>query len=139
MLSLLPLVFVLPFSVLSNPLPQKTYGGNPSACAQIKGALTPLPTPSANPAVFGTVPAQLAWDCVQSIPLNASAGIELVKAIRPYLGWQSTVGYLKAPPEEYVDKLFPPVDVYGGLDRITEKLKAGAYRGEYDVSFLENL
>lgn len=65
-----------------------------------------------------TVAAQLAWDCIQSVPLNAPAALELVKTIRPYLNWQSTTAYLKDPPAEYTAKIQPPVDLFGGLNKI---------------------
>lgn len=36
-----------------------------------------------------TVAAQLAHDCLNSVPLNKTAAIELVDAMEPYLEWQS--------------------------------------------------
>lgn len=40
---------------------------------------------AANP----TVDAQLAYDCLTSVPLNSSDATELVTSILPYLEWQS--------------------------------------------------
>jgi hypothetical protein len=36
-----------------------------------------------------TVPAQLAHDCLNSVPLGKESALELVDAIEPYLEWQS--------------------------------------------------
>lgn len=47
-----------------------------------------------------TVPAQLAYECLNSIPFNQSAAIQLLDAIDPYLQWQTTFEYVKDPPAE---------------------------------------
>jgi hypothetical protein len=36
-----------------------------------------------------TIDAQLAYDCLTSVPLNAAAATDLVTSILPYLQWQS--------------------------------------------------
>lgn len=47
-----------------------------------------------------TVPAQLAYECLNSIPFNQSAALQLLDAIDPYLQWQTTFEYVKDPPAE---------------------------------------
>ena len=44
------------------------------------------------------IPAELAWDCINSVPFNATSGKHLLHAIRPYVQWQSTIVALKTLP-----------------------------------------
>jgi len=49
----------------------------------------------------------------------------LLSSLLPYLSFQSTIGYLKKPPQGY---LLPPIDVIGGAVAIREKLRKGGYK-----------
>jgi hypothetical protein len=46
------------------------------------------------------VSAELAYECLNSIPFNQSAAAALLESMRPYLDWQSTTSYVKDPPEK---------------------------------------
>lgn len=46
----------------------------------------------------------------------------------PYLEFQSTIGLLKDPPEEY---LLPGVDVFGGMQQISQNIDAGVYASQW--------
>jgi hypothetical protein len=81
-----------------------------------------------------TVSAQLAYDCITSVPFNQSAALALVDGIVPYVRWQSTTAYLKDPPKEYVEKIQDPVDLWGDLEVIREKVVNGSYDNEFEVS-----
>ena len=84
-------------------------------------------------AAIPVVPAQIAWDCLQSVPLNATAGIPWVQSLQPYINWQTTTSYLKNPPAGYLE---PAVDVYGDLAAIISNLESGeVYTNEYDLEF----
>jgi hypothetical protein len=48
-----------------------------AAAARIRGVVTP------------TVEAQLAYDCLNSVPLHTEEAIALVESILPYIEWQS--------------------------------------------------
>jgi hypothetical protein len=80
-----------------------------------------------------TVPAQLAYDCITSVPLNKSAALDLIDNIVPYIRWQSTTTFLKDPPEEYEEKIQPAIDVWGGLEDIYSKVEDESYTNEFDV------
>lgn len=82
-----------------------------------------------------TVPARLAYDCIMSAPLNKTAAIELIEAMKPYIVWQSTQAYLKDPPAEYAEKVQPAVDIYAGLDDIANKVNSDAFIGEYEFGW----
>jgi hypothetical protein len=81
------------------------------------------------------MPAQLAWDCINAVPLNASSAKRLIQALRPYIEWQSTLAELKNPPAEYAEKVQPPVDIFGGLDQIDADIDAGNFKNEYDFGW----
>lgn len=44
----------------------------------------------------------LAYECINSVPFESGAAVELMDSIRPYLDWQTTLQYVKDPPGEYV-------------------------------------
>jgi hypothetical protein len=129
---LLPILLSLLHIISASPLlPQLSNNSTP--CSKIQSSLTPIPNPPPGSSVRGTVPAALAWDCLQSIPLNATAALALVQSLKPYVAFQSTIGYLKNPPVEYATYAFGKVDLLGGLDSIAAKIRDGQYRGEYEV------
>jgi hypothetical protein len=76
-------------AVLSDP---------PSACKRVF-----LHNDTSDTSTYRTakrVPAELAYECLNSIPFNQSAAAALVETMRPYLEWQSTTSYVKDPPEK---------------------------------------
>jgi hypothetical protein len=90
--------------------------------------------PNLTPAPLPTIPAQVGWDCIQSVPLNNSAAVALMDSLQPYLQWQSTTAFLKNPPDEYIQKVQGPVDIMGMYQNIREKLASNGYANEYAVS-----
>ncbi len=75
------------------------------------------------------ISAELAYNCLQSVPNEPAPALQILQAIAPFVEFQSTLAYLKNPPPGY---LFPPVDVVGGLAKIATNVAAGAYISEYD-------
>jgi hypothetical protein len=118
--------------VNSSPLPLSSTS---SACSQIKSSLQPIPGVPASSTILGQVPADLAWSCLHSIPLNVTAALDLVESLKPYVAFQSSIGFIKNPPAEYKAKIQGPVDVFGELDRISDKVRNSGYDGEYEVSY----
>jgi hypothetical protein len=47
----------------------------------------------------------------------------------PYIQFQTTLGFLKAPTDEY---LLPGVDILGGIAIIREKVVNGSYANQYE-------
>jgi hypothetical protein len=115
---------------LSSPLQPRHYGGSP--CAAV-GASLASQTAVATP----TVPAQLAYDCITSTPFNQSAALALVDGVVPYFKWQSNTVWLKDPPAEYAEKVQPPVDIWGGLQKIRGKVVNATYQNEYTVCYAQ--
>ncbi|KAK4161565.1 hypothetical protein QBC43DRAFT_357679 [Cladorrhinum sp. PSN259] len=79
-------------------------------------------------------PSELAYNCLNSVPLGKNAAIELVEAIEPYLEWQSDSAYKADPPQDY---FFPPHDVFAALAKVKANLQADKYANEYE--FQEDL
>ena len=130
----LSLGFAAAFAALvaATPLQQENsleQRASNTACAEVSRSVA-TQTAAATP----TVPAKVAWDCIQSVPLNKSAALNLLDSINPYIDWQSTTAYLKDPPEEYVEKIQPPVDIHAGLAKIRDNVANGGFKNEYEVS-----
>lgn len=111
---------------LASPLIARQYNAT-SPCAQVASSV------ATQTADVPTVPAQLAYDCLTSVPFNQSAALALVDGVVPYFRWQSTTVWLKDPPKEYVEKVQPAVDIWGELDTIREKVVKSEYDNEYEV------
>ncbi|KAJ4350968.1 hypothetical protein N0V95_004252 [Ascochyta clinopodiicola] len=101
------------------------------ACAQVSQAIYGDGTTVANQVVS----AGIAWDCINSVPFNATSGKLLIESLKPYMEWQSTLTVLKNPPAEYVEKVQPAVDIMGGLDQIASEIDAGKFTNEYDFGW----
>lgn len=74
------------------------------------------------------IPAEIAWQCLMSVPLNVTAAIEWIDSLRPYLAWQSTTSYLKNPQFNN-----PPHDILGELDRMSAQINS--YANEWQFEF----
>lgn len=72
--------------------------------------------------------ATIAYQCLQSVPLNATAAALQLDGVRFFMQFQSTLGYLADPPIGY---LYPPVDIMDALARLAFNLRNGQYQGEY--------
>jgi hypothetical protein len=99
-----------------------------SPCAQVSASVA---TQSA--VATPTVAAQLAYECITSVPFNQSAALDLVDGVVPYFKWQSNTAFLKDPPQEYAEKVQPAVDIWGELEKIRTKVASGAYANEFEV------
>lgn len=75
------------------------------------------------------IPAEIAYECLLSVPIIEEDAITLVESFPPYLQFQSTLDYLIDPPSGY---LLPGIDLIGGLKHIAAKVRGGKYNGEYE-------
>lgn len=67
--------------------------------------------------------------CLATVPNKPEPAAKLVTSFKAYAQWESTLAYLKDPPESYG---LPPVDIIGGLDNISATAAAGKFQSEYD-------
>jgi hypothetical protein len=110
---------------LSSPLQPRNNTGSP--CAAVSAAV------ATQSAAVPTVPAQLAYECITSVPFNQSAALALVDGVKPYFKWQSNTVFLKDPPKEYAEKVQPAVDIWGELADIRKKVVGKKYKNEFEV------
>ncbi|KAI1845026.1 hypothetical protein JX266_008819 [Neoarthrinium moseri] len=75
-----------------------------------------------------TVEAALAYQCLNSVPINKESALKFLDALVPYLEWQSDTAFKKNPPADY---FYPPYDLWAELARIREGVAADAYPNEY--------
>ncbi|KNG46160.1 peptidase s41 family protein [Stemphylium lycopersici] len=78
---------------------------------------------------FPVVPAELAYACLKSLPFYSSDASVTVDEIKKIVEFQSTLAYLKDPPEGWPN---PVVDIIAGLDNIKNGVESGDYDNEYD-------
>ena len=112
----------------------RTAQNNTEACAAVSASVASQ-VASSNPTATPTVAAELAYDCLNSVPLHASQAQALLDSLYPYILWQTTTSYLKNPPAEYVEKIQPAVDVYAELSQIGTNISSGAFKSEYEFGF----
>lgn len=75
------------------------------------------------------VPAQLAYNCLSSVPLHVAEAKELHRSLVPYLKWQSTFPYVRDPPAGYQ---MPAFDFWSAFNNIGVKLSNAAYSSEWE-------
>ena len=122
--------------LIARQAPSNASSNSSEACAEVSASVAaqlPKDTAAAATAPLPTVSAQVAWDCMQSVPLNKSAAQDLVKAVKPFLEWQSTTAFLKNPPQEYADKIQAPVDFMAMFQNVSDNLDNDVYKNEYQV------
>ncbi|MCJ1265630.1 hypothetical protein MMC22_005510 [Lobaria immixta] len=82
-----------------------------------------------NVASVPTIPAEIAYNCLKSVPIVKEDALQIVTSLAPYFEFQTTIGFLKDPPSGY---LLPGVDILGGLARIESHVRDDVYSSEYD-------
>ncbi|WPG99302.1 Hypothetical protein R9X50_00211500 [Acrodontium crateriforme] len=75
-----------------------------------------------------TVPMDIAFSCLNSVPLDKTGGATQLKGLKTFLQFQSTLAYLDDPPEGF---LYPRTDLLSGLDQISDLLNDDHYKNEY--------
>jgi Peptidase family S41 len=76
-----------------------------------------------------TIPAQLAHECLVSVPLHVAEAQNLHRSLDAYMKWQSTLSYLQDPPSGYQMSAF---DFWAAFNHIGENLSNAAYSSEWD-------
>lgn len=111
-------------------LSRQSDNGTGTPCAAVSASVASFLAVS--PAATPTIAADLAYDCITSVPLNISAASALVDALPPYIDWQSTTAYLKNPPAEYAELIQPPNDVRSNLRKIAADIPNGGFANGLD-------
>ena len=108
-------------------LPRATASAN-TACDLASSAASAYlaAEPSAKAVV---IPADLAYNCMRSVPNYQAPAISLLNSLRTYIEFQSSIEYLQNPPSGY---LLPAVDLITEFDDIQKRVENGTYESEYD-------
>lgn len=69
-----------------------------------------------------------AYACLTSVPFNDAVATRFIKYINETIQFQSTLGYLKAPPTGYQQ---PAIDIVSELSQIQANIQSGTYRNQY--------
>jgi len=93
-------------------------------CAIVNQAVQDFPTGARK-----IVPAELAVQCLRSVPLDKDGNIKLIDELKLYLQWQSNIAYVKNPPAEYTEL---PVDLIEQMTSMQKQISSGGYTNEYD-------
>ena len=72
--------------------------------------------------------AALVFECLTSVPFNPAVATRFINYYNMTLQFQSTLAYLKDPPEDYQQL---PVDVVQVLEQIQRNVTAGYYKNQY--------
>lgn len=78
---------------------------------------------------YPAVEAELAYACLKSVPIVLEDASSTIDAIKQMVEFQSTLSYLKDPPEGWPNEA---VDLIAGLDNIKTSVNNGDYKNEYD-------
>ncbi|PSN60256.1 hypothetical protein BS50DRAFT_604824 [Corynespora cassiicola Philippines] len=78
------------------------------------------------------VPAQVAEDCLKSVPINKEEDLALIEEMGYYISWQSNLAYLVEPPEGYTGER---VDTLEEIQKIYDDLENDKYKDEYTLMF----
>ncbi|KAK8189978.1 uncharacterized protein BKA78DRAFT_353463 [Phyllosticta capitalensis] len=95
-------------------------------CAAVSASFTSLVEATGVP----LIPASLGYQCLKSVPVDKNGDSNLVNEISEILDWQSTLAYLKNPPNGYSN---PSIDLKAGLQNISDTVNQGGYTNDYDV------
>ncbi|KAI1351060.1 hypothetical protein F5Y01DRAFT_132606 [Xylaria sp. FL0043] len=93
-------------------------------CAVVSSAWAAGISATATP----TVQASVAYDCLNSVPIDKEGALRYIESNKPYLEWQSDTVFKKNPPEDY---FYPPHDIWGVLAQLEADIKADKYPNEY--------
>ncbi|KAI1766730.1 hypothetical protein GGR53DRAFT_187477 [Hypoxylon sp. FL1150] len=95
------------------------------ACAVVSSAwasqITATPTP--------TIEASIAYDCLNSVPIDKDAALKFIEEMEPYIEWQSDTVFKKNPPADY---FYPPTDLWATIEEVKADIAADKYANEYE-------
>ncbi|KAF5594084.1 peptidase S41 [Fusarium pseudoanthophilum] len=112
-------------SLLALSLPLAVTAATPNPCARISKAVS-----EGNSAPVA-VSAQIAKDCLESMPFYPELAVSFIDELTKYIQWQSTLEALKSPPETYTSS---PTDILGGL----EKIRSNNFSSQWDFDLAIN-
>lgn len=120
-------MFLLPLFALSLPLAVTAATADP--CARVSKAVSES---TSSPVV---ITAQIANDCLESMPFFPELAESFIDELTKYIQWQSTLEALKNPPETYTSS---STDILGGLKKIRSTDFSSQWKFDEAVNALLN-
>ncbi len=78
------------------------------------------------------VPAQVATDCLKSVPIDKNEDLALIKELLLYVNWQSTLAYIDNPPKGDTSGRVPTLS---SIAKITSDLQNDKYKDEFSLQY----
>ncbi|KAI8958307.1 hypothetical protein F5Y11DRAFT_43525 [Daldinia sp. FL1419] len=75
-----------------------------------------------------TVEASIAYECLNSVPIDKDGALKFINELEPYVEWQSDTAFKKHPPAGYS---YPPTDLWATIDDVKADITANKYPNEY--------
>ncbi|KAF2033429.1 hypothetical protein EK21DRAFT_58434 [Setomelanomma holmii] len=123
---------VRPGSVVDHPLPSISKRNTYAPCADVAELWAAQVTALSKPNATATpirVPANKAYDCLLTVPVDAEGDLQEIYELKAYLQYQSTLSWLKAGVKDQIK----PIDIMGTLDKIGDGIKKNLYSNDYEV------
>jgi hypothetical protein len=123
-----------PQDLIHRSIPSLTKRAQSEPCAAVSELWAAQNAENKKPGATASsieVPAQRAYDCLMSVPVDVAGDIKEIQELKSYLEYQSTLAWLKSG----VKDLQNPFDVMGGLDAIAKSVQDKKYKSDYEVQF----
>ncbi|KAI1380045.1 hypothetical protein F4677DRAFT_302727 [Hypoxylon crocopeplum] len=75
-----------------------------------------------------TVEASIAYECLNSVPIDKDGALKFIDELIPYVEWQSDTAFKKQPPADY---FYPPTDLWATIAAVKAEIEADKYPNEY--------
>ncbi|KAI5922337.1 peptidase s41 family protein [Camillea tinctor] len=103
----------------------ETTGTATEPCAIVSSAWAAQISATATP----TVEASVAYECLNSVPIDKAGALRFVNEMEPYVEWQSDTVFKKNPPAGYY---YPPHDIWAAINAVKADITADKYANEYE-------
>lgn len=121
-----------PGDIVDHPLPTVSKRNTYEPCAEVAELWLAQNEELSKPGAASArirVPAQRAYDCLMTVPVDVEGDIQEINELMSYLEYQSTLAWLKSGVKDQVE----PLDIMDHLDSIVQMLKADYYTSDYEV------
>jgi len=104
-------------------------------CAEVSASWAAQATATFTQTYRAQVPAQLALDCLMSVPVDVDGDLKLIKELQNFLQFHSTLSYLKDGyyVNQKIESHNEPLDLLARLSDIAISTRNGTYQNDFEV------
>lgn len=88
-----------------------------------------VPLLTIRPVINPSIPGELAYECLSSMPFDASRSAALIEDVKKYINWQTTVDVLRNPPSVSRSS---KTDLLGGLEMFAALVQDGDFSNQFE-------